>query len=338
LYGVSARGLAIDTAVPSGEEFPVFKEFWLERPARGDKELTLYALLDSRRVSGAYRFVLRPGVDTVVDVHARLYMRESVAKFGIAPLTSMYFFGENQRSAVPDSRPEVHDSDGVSVHSGTGEWLWRPLVNPKHLLVTSFALTDPVGFGLMQRDRRFRSYEDLEAHYEKRPSVWIEPEGKWGPGRVELVEIPSPDETNDNIVVYWVPAASPKPGTPFDIEYRMLWQKEAERHPPSSWVTQTRRGHGWERKPDDSISFMMDFEGPALKKLPADEKIKPMVTAGENGKILETNVIRNDTNDGWRMTVKFRRLDEKKPVELRGYLSDDNSALSETWSYIFPPD
>jgi glucans biosynthesis protein len=169
-YGIAARGLAIDTALRSGEEFPRFVELWIARPAPGDKELTIYALLDSVNLTGAYRLILKPGVETVIDVKAQLYLRNNVAKLGIAPLTSMFYFGENQRSEVEDYRPEVHDSDGLMVHSGSGEWIWRPLVNPKRLLVTSFGLTDPVGFGLMQRDRSFASYEDLNARFETRPN------------------------------------------------------------------------------------------------------------------------------------------------------------------------
>jgi glucans biosynthesis protein len=250
----------------------------------------------------------------------------------------MYFFGENQRSQIEDYRPEVHDSDGLSIQSGTGEWIWRPLINPKRLLVTSYALNNPAGFGLMQRDRQFNSYEDLEAHYELRPSVWIEPKGQWGAGRVELIQIPTPNETNDNIVAFWVPDVPPRPGEAFDIEYRMLWQKDAETHPPSSWAVQTRRGHGWLRKQDDSLALLVDFEGPALKRLPADEKVTAVVSSDGNGKILETNTIRNEATGGWRMTVRLRRNDDKKPLELRGYLNSNNSTLSETWSYILPPD
>ena len=210
LYGLSSRGLAVDTAVNSGEEFPQFTAFWIERPRAKDKELTIYALLDSRRVTGAYRFIVKPGVDTVVDVKSRLFLRENVAKIGLAPLTSMFFFGENQRSAVEDYRPEVHDSDGLSIKTGTGEWLWRPLINPKKLMVNSFSTTNPGGFGLMHRDRAFSSYEDLEARYEERPSAWVEPKGEWGSGKVELVQIPTPDETNDNIVAFWTPDSMPK--------------------------------------------------------------------------------------------------------------------------------
>jgi glucans biosynthesis protein len=338
LYGLSARGLAIDTALTSGEEFPQFVEFWVERPEPKAKQLTIYALLDSRRVAGAYQFVIKPGTDTVVDVKARLFLRENVSKLGIAPLTSMFFFGENHRPNVDDYRPEVHDSDGLSVQSGTGEWIWRPLVNPKRLLITSFAVNNPQGFGLMQRDREFSSYEDLEAHYQRRPSAWIEPRGNWGPGRVELVQIPTPDETNDNVVAYWVPDVPPKPGAALDLEYRMYWQKDADKRPPLAWVAQTRRGHGYLRKPDDSIALFIDFEGPALKKLEDGAKPEASITVDGNAKVLETNTYFNDMTGGWRTAIRFKRNDDKKPVELRGFLRNNNTTLSETWSYILPPD
>lgn len=337
-YGLSTRGLALDTALNSGEEFPLFTDFWIERPEAGAKELVIYALLNSRRMTGAYRFLLRPGVDTAIDVKSRLFARENITKVGLAPLTSMFFSGENQRSQAEDFRPEVHDSDGLSIESGTGEWIWRPLLNPKKLLITSYALSNPGGFGLMQRDRDFASYEDLESRFELRPSAWVEPKGKWGSGRVELVQIPTPDETNDNIVSYWVPDAPPKPGVPFDFEYRLLWQKDKERKPPLSSVTQTRRGHGYLRKPDDSIALTVDFEGPALAKLPADAKPEAVVSVDGNGKLLETNTLRNEATGGWRMTVRMTRNDTSKPVELRGFLRNNNLTLSETWSYILSPD
>jgi glucans biosynthesis protein len=338
LYGLSARGLAIDTALNSGEEFPQFTAFWIRQPKQGDKSITIYALLDSRRATGAYEFVVTPGIDTVIDVKSRLYLREKVSKLALAPLTSMFLFGENQRSAKEDYRPEVHDSDGLSVQSGTGEWIWRPLVNPKRLTVTSFALENPGGFGLMQRDRDFKRYEDLEARYELRPSVWIEPTAPWGKGRVELVQIPTPDETNDNIVAFWVPDVFPNPGEAYDFQYRLSWQKESEKRPPLSWVTQTRRGHGYLRKPDESsISYTVDFEGPVFEKLPEDAKVQAVVTVDPNGKLMETNTYRNPVTGGMRMTVRLRRIDENKPVELRGYLRSDNATLSETWSYILTP-
>src|SRR6187455_2339019 len=248
-YGLSARGLAVDTAGPSGEEFPRFVEFWIERPRPSATSLTIYALLDSRRVAGAYRFVLTPGPETTMQVTARLYLREAIGKLGLAPLTSMFTFGENQ-PGHDDYRPEVHDSDGLSIQGADGEWIWRPLVNPKRLLVTSFQLANPRGFGLMQRDRSPASYEDPEALYERRPSAWVEPVGSWGVGRVELVQIPTPDETNDNIVAYWVPQTAPVPGKALDFAYRLRWQSAGTLPTDKAWVVQTRRGRGFAKRPD----------------------------------------------------------------------------------------
>lgn len=337
-YGISARGLAVDTGLPSGEEFPRFVEFWIERPAAGAKELAIYGLLDSRRLAGAYRFVLKPGVETAIEVKARLYLREAVGKFGVAPLTSMFFYGENQRPGGDDYRPEVHDSDGLLIHAANDEWIWRPLQNPKRLLVTSFATVNPIGFGLMQRDREFSRYEDLESRYERRPSAWVEPKGSWGAGRVELVQIPSPDESNDNIVAYWVPDAAPPPKQPWDVEYRLLWQKETETRPPHAWVTQSRRGHGYKRNPDSGIGMIIDFDGPALRKLPADARVDGVVSNDPSIEILRRHVFRNDVTGGWRIALEMRRVDNSKPAELRAFLRIDNNPVSETWSYILPVD
>jgi glucans biosynthesis protein len=189
----------------------------------------------------------------------------------------------------------------------------------------------------MQRDREFMRYEDTEVRHEMRPSVWIAPKGNWGAGRVELVQIPAPDETNDNIVAYWVPDGVLAAKDPYDIEYRMLWQKETEMRPPLSWVMQSRRGRGYVRNPDNTIQFVVDFEGPALKKLEPDAKVEAVVAVDANGQIVERNSYRVDNNGAWRMTVRVRRVDDAKPVELRAYLRSGNSALSETWSYILPP-
>ena len=335
-YGLSARALAVDTGLPSGEEFPRFVEFWIERPAAAAKELVIYALMDSRRVAGAYRFTLKPGLETAIDIKARLYLREAVGKLGVAPLTSMFFFGENQKSPGDDYRPEVHDSDGLSLRAANGEWIWRPLLNPKRLLVTSFATANPLGFGLMQRDRDFAHYEDLEQRYDNRPSAWVEPKGSWGPGRVELVQIPSPDESNDNIVAYWVPDTPPQAKQPLDIEYRLLWQKDADARPPLAWVEQTRKGHGYEKAPENSVGLVIDFAGPVFKKLPADARLEGMVSGDANVEILRRHTYRNDITGGWRMVLAVRRIDNGKPAELRAYLRNGTETVSETWSYIIP--
>jgi periplasmic glucans biosynthesis protein len=335
-YGLSARGLAIDTALASGEEFPRFVEFWLEEPARHADTLVFYGLLDSPRATGAYRFAFTPGVDSEIEVTARVYLRDKVGKLGVAPLTSMFFHGANQPAASEDYRPEVHDSDGLSILSKTGEWIWRPLVNPKRLLVTSFALDSPKGFGLMQRERSFDDYQDLSTRYELHPSAWVEPIGEWGHGRVELVQIPAPDESNDNIVAYWVSDRAPSPRTPIDLHYRIHWQKDAETRPPTAWVADTRRGKGYMPRPDASIGFVVDYVGPMLNALPADAKIDAEVSSDANGALVGKVVRRNPENGGVRIELRLRRIDDSKPIELRAALHAGNE-VSETWSYALPP-
>ena len=337
-YGLSARGLAVDTAEMSGEEFPYFTEFWIEQPSAHAKELTIYALLNSRRTTGAYKFVLRPGKETQMDVSARLYLREHVTKIGVAPLTTMFYFGEDSPVRPEDYRPEVHDSDGLLINSENNEWIWRPLVNPRRLLVTSFTLHNPRGFGLLQRDRDFKHYEDLEARYDLRPTAWIVPKGDWGDGRVELVQIPSPDETNDNVVAYWVPANQPDPQQPINFQYSMYWQSASQPSLPLAYVAQTRRGHGYIKEPDGTMRLIVDFEGGALPKLPADAKLLSGLWIGDNGELVERQLFKNDVTGGWRLSIRFKRLDNDKPVEMRAGLRDEKGQLSETWSYILPPE
>ncbi len=336
-YGLSARGLAVDTGLLSGEEFPYFTEFWIAWPRAEDRHLTVYGLLDSRRMAGAYRFVLRPGITTTVEVTSRVYLREGVTKLGLAPLTSMFHFGENQRSVSEDYRPEVHKSDGLMVHTGNDEWVWRPLINPRRLIVTSFATRNPKGYGLMQRDRDWNNYQDLNQRYDLRPSAWVEPRGAWGPGRVELVSIPTPDEFNDNIVAYWVPETPPPVGPGLDYNYRLSWQMEEEIRPPGGWVVQSRRSRGWVSQADESLRMVVDFDGPRLRELPPDAKLLGAIWLNENGALMEREVIRNEVNGQWRLSFRFHRLNAAEPVEIRAFLKNDEDVLTETWSYLLAP-
>jgi periplasmic glucans biosynthesis protein len=336
LYGLSARGLAIDTVGGEGEEFPRFTEFWIVRPGADSRTLTLYALLDSPRASGAYQFDIRPGEETVMDVRARIFLRGSVATLGIAPLTSMFAFGENQPHRT-DFRPEVHDSDGLMVATGDGEWIWRPLLNPNHTLTTSFSMSEVRGFGLMQRDRNFHSYEDSEARYELRPSAWLEPVGSWGSGRVELMQLHTPDETNDNIVAYWVPQKLPEKGQPLDFAYRLHWQGVQMQRPPGAWVMQTRIGRGYAELAENEHQYVVDFVGPSLAAVPPDAIVKAVVTAPSNGEIVESNAYRVEATGAWRMTVRVKQLQPSQPTELRGFLQSGTNVLTETWSNILPP-
>ncbi|MBI6618131.1 glucan biosynthesis protein [Pseudomonas corrugata] len=328
VYGLSARGMAIDTALPSGEEFPRFREFWIQRPKPTDKHLVIFALLDSPRATGAYRLTLRPGTDTVVDVKSRVFLRDRVNKLGIAPLTSMFLFGANQPSKVLNYRRELHDSSGLSIHAGNGEWIWRALNNPKHLAVSSFSVENPRGFGLLQRGRDFSHYEDLDDRYDKRPSAWIEPKGDWGKGTVNLVEIPTADETNDNIVAFWSPEKLPEPGQPLDFAYRLHWTlDEASLHSPdSAWVKQTLRSTGdvkqsnLIRQPDGSVAYLVDFEGPSLQALPENAEVRSQVSVGDNGEIVENSVRYNPETKGWRLTLRLKIKDPSKSTEMRAAL------------------
>ncbi|WP_370655024.1 glucan biosynthesis protein G [Hydrogenophaga sp.] len=343
-YGLSARGLAIDTVSGSGEEFPRFSEFWLQQPAAGANEVTVLALLESPRATGAYRFVIRPGQQTTTTVNARIFLRAGagpVNTLGIAPLTSMFLSGENQPMSS-DFRPEVHDSDGLMIAGGDGEWLWRPLQRPKAITVSSFTLQNPRGFGLMQRDRSFANYEDVEARYERRPSAWVKPLGNWGAGRVELVQLSTPDETHDNIVAYWVPAQLPAAGQPLELSYELAWQGDNQQRPPASWVTQTRRGYGFSKltaaEQASQPQYVIDFAGPALEALPADAPVKAVVTADANGQILQTLAYPNPATRTWRVTVRVARVDPAKPVELRAFLQHNNDTVSETWTHLLLPE
>lgn len=330
-YGLSARGLAIDTALPSGEEFPRFTEFWIEKPKPTDKHLVIYALLDSPRSTGAYKLTLRPGEDTLVDVKSRVYLRDHVSRLGVAPLTSMYLFGPNQPSKIMNYRPALHDSEGLAIHAGNGEWLWRPLNNPKHLAVSNFSVENPRGFGLLQRQRDFSDYEDLDDEYEKRPSAWIEPKGDWGKGTVDLVEIPTADETNDNIVAFWSPETLPEPGKPFEYDYRLRWTiKEDQLHSQElGWVKQTLRSAGdvkqsnLIRQTDGSVALLVDFVGPNLAALPADTAVRSQVSVGENAEVVENNLRYNPETKGWRLTLRLKVQDPKKSTEMRAALLRD---------------
>ena len=252
LYGLSSRGLAIDTATPKGEEFPIFRSFWIEQPVKGAKQIVVHALLDTPSATGAYRFEVKPGATVVMDVTATVFPRTDIEKIGFAPLTSMYLHGENDRVHMDDFRPEVHDSDGLLLWLGTGERLWRPLSNPSKLRVASFQVQALRGFGLLQRDRAFTSYEDLEARYERRPSAWVEPLEGFGPGTVTLVEIPTQEEIHDNITAFYTPQAAVTAGAELKLRYRLHWGGDIPAPTPVAQTVATRISAGSRPGPEAS--------------------------------------------------------------------------------------
>lgn len=365
-YGASARGLAVDIGLNRAEEFPAFREFWIEQPAGDATSITLHAILESSAVVGAYQFFIEPppipeaeegvtgptapGVEplmpgeeaqTVVRVEATLFFRHGVSKVGIAPLTSMFYFGEDfSRRPGTDFRPEVHDSDGLLLLDGQGRWTWRPLRNPERTSVQRYAMTNPRGFGLMQRDRDFDHYQDLESIYHRRPSVWVEPVGDWGEGRVELLEIPARDEFADNIAAYWVPAGRVDPSSPLTIGYNVY----AASIPPAGGgggegsvarVVATRS----QPVDPDTRRFLIDFEGGPLADMPADappDVIAARIDAGV-GHAGDAVLQRNPFNGSWRLFFDVSAAAPGEAVDLRASLEIEGRVVSEIWSMRWTP-
>ncbi|MFT4045996.1 MAG: glucan biosynthesis protein D [Solimonas sp.] len=338
-YGQSARGLAVNCGFPQPEEFPNFIAYWLERPARGANSVTVYGLLDSPSVAGAYRFILTPGERLVMEIDAALYPRRHIERIGIAPLTSMYEFGENDRRAASDWRPEIHDSDGLQIHNGRGEWIWRPLVNPRSVHVNSFFDDGPRGFGLMQRDRDFDHYQDDGVFYDRRPSVWVEPKGDWGPGVVMLVEIPTADETSDNIVAFWNPKDPVTPGQEYLVAYRLSWGTDHPDRPPLATTQATRTGIGGViGRPRRYFSwrFAVDFAGGPLAGLPNNAKVEAVVMASR-GRIELVSARPLDAIKGWRAMFDLVPDASAAPIDLRLFLRANGEPLTETWLYQYTP-
>ena len=342
-YGLSARALAVDTVVADrSEEFPRFTAFWFERPAKGAGTLTLYALMDSPSVAGALRMKLSPGGTQIMDIDAAFYPRKRIEQLGIAPLTSMYFYGENDRREAYDWRPEIHDSDGLSLWTGTGEWIWRPLTNPSQLRVNSYFDKNPRGFGLLQRDRNFDHYQDDGVYYDRRPSLWVEPldaGGGWGPGAVQLVEIPTVDETFDNIVAFWNPERKPAAGEELLFSYRLYWGTKMPYGPPLAHTIATRTGLGGtigQKRSYYSWHFAVDFAGGELGALAPNAPVEAVVTTSRGSVELVTAHYVPEFK-GYRALFDIRPDERVDPIDLRLFLRIRGHALTETWIYQWTP-
>lgn len=337
-YGQSARGVAINTAMPGQtEEFPRFTEFWLEQDDADTA--TIYALLDGPSVTGAYRFVVERGSTVIMTVAARVFTRNAVDRLGIAPLTSMFWFSETNRHGATDWRPEVHDTDGLAVWTGSGERIWRPLHNPDDVRTTSFTDVDPQGFGLFQRDRDFASYQDDSVFYERRPSVWIEPLHPWGRGSVQLVELPTDDEIHDNIVAYWTTDSTVPAGEALSFDYRLHWLAEPVfGDMPVGRVVATRVGRagvpGQERPPMGN-KIVIDFVGGPLEGYQSTDEVEPMIDAS-SAWVDDAYALRVVDTGTWRVVFDVFP-DGPDPVELRCYLRHGDEPLTETWLYLHTP-
>ena len=334
-YGLSARGLAINTATGADEEFPRFSTFYAVRPAPGEGSVTICAELDSESVAGAYRFVVTPGRETAIEVTARLYFRREVDNLGVAPLTSMYLFSEANRSRFDDYRTQVHDSDGLQIRRANDDVLWRALTNPPRLATSYFSETSARGFGLHQRDRAFRDYHDAGAHYHDRPSVDVDFLGDWGPGAVRLVEIPTDLEINDNIVAYWSPQDPAPAGASQEWRYRLRW---GAIEPPGglAHVAGTRTGIGGVSGVENDGStrkFVVDFAGGRLAALDAEaEADLEARVAVSRGEISTQALSKVEGTDIWRLVVDVTP-EPDAATELVAYLQGYDERLTETWLY-----
>jgi periplasmic glucans biosynthesis protein len=336
-YGLSSRGLAIDVAMPTPEEFPRFTSFWLE-PLAGKRGIVVNALLDSPRMTGAYRMETVRETGTVMTIQARLFPRSGVERVGIAPLTSMFWYGKHNRKMALDWRPEIHDSDGLSIWTGAGERIWRPINNPLSVQTSSFFDVNPKGFGLLQRERHFSEYEDDSTFYEKRPSVWVEPIGDWGEGAVQLVEIPTTDEIHDNIVAYWNPKKPYPGGSYYELSYKLYWRLEEPHPAPLARVVATRAGVGGipgQPRPKGTVKYVVDFRGGRLGEFSKRGDIDLVLTA-PSGAIERQAIYPVVDTDIWRAVFDFT-AESGYPVDIRLYLRHGTEALSETWLFQHLP-
>ncbi|MGM0767416.1 MAG: glucan biosynthesis protein G [Pseudomonadota bacterium] len=340
-FGLSARGIALDTGLPSGEEFPSFIEFWLERPGADGDRMRVYGLLDGPSVAGAYRFDIEPGAVTRIDVTAELFFRNGLKQPGLAPLTSMFYYGENTARPAGEWRPQVHDSDGLLVHDqDSDEWLWRPLVNPSRLSLSYLQVTRLGGFGLIQRDTDFHHFEDAEARYDLRPSAWVAPRPGWSDGEVVLVEIPTDSETNDNIVAFWKPGNGASGGEHRQFAYTLSFGGPDLAGQKIGRAIRTFVGDGDRTgggNTDNAYRVNIDFAGGVLDQLEPDAPVISRVNEGgdsEDAEIIEHFVEFVEANNNWRLSMLVRPGSGSDPV-FRGQLLLDDKPLTEIWSYPF---
>ncbi|MGE3645267.1 MAG: glucan biosynthesis protein [Beijerinckiaceae bacterium] len=344
-YGLSARGLSVDTGFLDGkEEFPFFREFWLD-DSEGEKGVfIIYALLDSPSVSGAYKFTLVPGDESRLDVEATVFARKTIRRLGMAPLTSMYFLGENDRhmndrNKYDEFRPELHDSDGLLIHTRSDQWLWRALKNPLVQEVHRFEAGNLKGFGLMQRDRNFQHYQDIELAYEERPSYWVEPKGDWGKGVIELIELATKDETADNIICAFVPDQPLEAGKSLSFAYTMKSMHAGLELHKLAYAMNTFSAPAYalgskEVAAQRSRRLMIDFAGGELEYYLREPKMVDAVPSAMDAKVLRHFVVPNPAIKGFRIMIDVQ-FEEDKIGVVNCYLRSGPKLLSETWNYAW---
>ncbi|MBK1665457.1 glucan biosynthesis protein D [Rhodospirillum rubrum] len=338
-YGLSARAVALDVALPDkAEEFPDFTKFYIDNSAP-ENGLTVYALLEGPSIVGATKFVMTRGVGVIMDIEQALFLRADITRFGIAPLTSMYWFSETRKAMAIDWRPEIHDSDGLAMWTGEGERLWRALNNPLRTMASAFSDTNPRGFGLLQRDRVSDHYLD-GVYYDRRPSLWVEPKGQWGKGTLQLIEIPTDDEIHDNIVAMWVPDKPIKAGDSLDLAYRLHWQADEPTPTDLARCVATRMGNGGQPgqpRPKGVRKFMVEFQGAPLAELPYGVLPEAVLWSSRGTfSYVFTEAVPDDVPGHWRAQFDLT-VSGSEPVELRLFLRNGDKTLSESWVYQYHP-
>lgn len=340
VYGTSARGIAVNTGLPSGEQFPRFTQYWLVRPQPNADAMKFYALLNGKNLTGAYQFIVYPGKRTYVHVKATIFTRRAIMRIGIAPLTSMFLFGANTRQPANNWRPQVHDSDGLLIHNGTGEWLWHPLRDPVTLKTDYFACLNPKGFGLFQRGTRFSLYQSLSARYDKRPSVWVKPAGKWGKGHVILLQIPSASNNNDNIDAFWMPSSEPGADKRLTFGYTLCFGRSGISEEPMAHAIWTRFGitthHTKGGGARHVYHIVVEFAGGYLASLSPNADVVATVTPEDGTTVQEEYVQYVAPLHQWRLNIIARSGGSGRGLRLRAYLRDEKRALTETWTYQLP--
>ena len=332
-YGLSARGIAIDTAQDGKtEEFPAFRAFWIEKPKPGERVITVYGLLDGPSVAGVYRFAAALGDDTVMDIECQLYPRVPVTHVGIAPFSSMFFYGTADAHHPDDFRPRVHDSDGLSIHTGNGDWIWRPIVTAKFILYSIFFDENPSGFGLIQRLRGFENYQDIGAAYQSRPSAWVQPLSGWGEGSVDLIELPTDSEYVDNVVAFWRPKDGLLPGQSYNYRYKLTWLYQAPVPKNLAQVRQTGAGLGLA---PGSRFMLIDFAGGDVFA-DADEEYWDFDVHASAGNIKAYSVTPHPFIDGKRIGIEYHP-DGNKVADLSFQIRRMGVPISEKWVYRWAP-
>jgi glucans biosynthesis protein len=349
-YGMHSRGLAIDCGeTDRDEEFPIFTDWWLGKPSKGEDRLKMFAILDSKSCVGAYEFILVPGETTIAEVDARVFFREGekvrevdpnrkpIKTIGMAPLGSMFWFGPASERRFNDYREAVHDSDGLLMQMGNGEILWRPLNNPAKLSHQVFAAKDIGGFGLMQRNRDFSDYQDLFRRYDRTPSVWVQPDGQWGEGEIHLVELPTEDEYHDNIVAFWNPKEQPPPLKPLTFSYTLKWgmtESDMKINLEKDKVVSTRVGV--DARSPKVRQFAIDFAGPKLKRFGQENPPQAITSCSANAGISDSQIFPLPEKGNWRVIVKLEPHNQD-PVDIRCTLQKGEEVLTETWTYHWSP-